>query len=535
MNETTDASAIFAPLWKRKWLILAVGVIVAAATFAYYRHQPSLYESATEIYLGGAAEIQSLLANSPGSPVQNERSIDDQTELINSSLIGEAVRRQLVSEHDLAAASGTAQAASAKDTDFITITAQASTGAAAAKLANTYASVYLREQDAAYRKNVELVLANTRQQLQSTQQGAKHAGSQTVQQQALSERVGSLQSELALGDTGDRQVDPALASASPISPKPTRNAIFGFVLGLVLAAIAAYTLSRFDRRLRSLADIEDAFHSQILAALPSTRRPIVHREGELTIADQLREPLRGLHTMLQLRERDRAGDNHRSLPRSIMFISAEAGDGKSVTVAGLALVQREAGARVAVVEADLRRPVQAELFSLSESDGLVEVLAGHVAVNDALHQVNSMPSNGAGESRHSADAVATALGSQHAGSLAVLASGGVVANPPALLAEPTMPRLLRSIADDYDFVLIDAPPPLEVSDVMPLLHMVDALVIVARVGHTRRASAKRLLELLDRGSSAPVVGVVANDVPQTELEGHGLSSGYYDHRPRRRL
>ncbi len=52
MNETTDATAIFAPLWKRKWLILAVGIVVAAATYVYYKHQPRIYGATTEVYLG---------------------------------------------------------------------------------------------------------------------------------------------------------------------------------------------------------------------------------------------------------------------------------------------------------------------------------------------------------------------------------------------------------------------------------------------------------------------------------------------------
>jgi Mrp family chromosome partitioning ATPase len=115
--------------------------------------------------------------------------------------------------------------------------------------------------------------------------------------------------------------------------------------------------------------------------------------------------------------------------------------------------------------------------------------------------------------------------SRSAGSISVLASGGAVSNPPALLASQTMLDLLRSVAEDFDYVLIDAPPPLEVSDVMPLLNAVDGIVLVARVGHTREASAQRLMQLLARASSAPLIGMVANCVPRKDIARYGLSSG----------
>lgn len=88
-----------------------------------------------------------------------------------------------------------------------------------------------------------------------------------------------------------------------------------------------------------------------------------------------------------------------------------------------------------------------------------------------------------------------------------------------------MADLLHSVAEEFDYGLIDAPPPLEVSDVMPILHMVDGIVLVARVGHTREASAQRLMQLLARTSSAPIIGIVANCVPRKDIERYGLSSG----------
>jgi Mrp family chromosome partitioning ATPase len=506
MNETIDATAIFAPIWKRKWLILAVGVLVGLATYFYYDRQEPVYGAASAIYLGNGSEVQSLLGGTQGNGTENDRSIANQVVLINSNVVGTAVRRRLIEEGKLEAAGGSAVAAPTEGSDFISISTRAGDGQAAADLANTYVQVYLRLREARYRDNVEIALASTRQQLRATEESVSPTASETLQIQNLVERINQLRSQLSLGAAGDRQINPAVASAAPLSPKPLRNAIFGFALGIVLAAIGAYALSRFDRRLRSLADIEEAFQTPVLATVPSIRRPIVYPNGLPLPAAALREPLRSLHTTLQLHG---LGEelNRPPAPRSVLFISADAGDGKSTLLAGLALVQSEAGEGVVIVESDLRRPVQAELLALDGSRGLAEVLAGSATVRDATQLVPAAPP------------VSGGIG----GSVSVLPSGGTVANPPALLSGRAMPILLNSLAEEFDYVLIDAPPPLEVSDVLPLLAMVDAIVVVARVGHTGQSSARRLVDLLSRAPHAPLVGAIANDASEADMEAFGLS------------
>lgn len=534
MNETTDATAIFAPLWKRKWLILVVGILVAAATYVYYKHKPGVFGASTTLYLGSSSEAQLRLGSSQqsSSPSQSTVYLADQAQLINSSLVGEAVQLRLSKEHALAAAAGSAQATSATGSDFIAISTKARSGQAAAKLANTYAQVYLEQQNASYRHAVKTTLASQRKQLSAAR---KIPGTTSqLQAQTLNEHIGQLESSLAAGGNGYKQVNPAVAGGA-LSSSPKRNALFGFVLGILLAAIVAYAFSRFDRRLRSLADIEAAFEMQILTVLPRVRGPIVSRDGEEPApAPSLREPLRRLHTTLQLS--DTLERDGRSTPRSILFVSPDAGDGKSMLIADLALVQRDAGEQVAIVEADLRRPMQAKLLGVDGSYGLTDVLRGKLDISEAMQSVQSVsPATTNSNSMGSTESVFTAVQSHTPGAVSVLVSGGIVANPPALLADRTMVRLLRSVTDDFSYVLIDAPPPLAVSDVMPLLHMVDAIVIVVRIGHTREASAQRLAQLLKRTTSAPVLGVVANDVSSGDIKAYGFSSTYNEQHRRHNL
>jgi Mrp family chromosome partitioning ATPase/capsular polysaccharide biosynthesis protein len=537
MNETTDATSIFAPLWRRKWLILAVGIVVAAASYAYYKREQPTYQASTQIYLGaGSEEAQ---PDEKASTKAQGASVSEQVGVINSIVV-EEVRKQLRKEHRAAVSRGTKVKAKAPEKgEFITITTEAHTAKSAALVANLTAQAFIRRQHANHQRAIEQAIGITRRQLRAVEAASapkvqsKSAGSKgkssggspnttsILQAATLSTRINELEASLAVA--GAQQIKPASANtAELLSPKPRKDAEFGFVLGVVLTAIAAYVLSRFDRRLRSLAGIEGVFQSQILAALPKVAHPIVHREGYPTPSKRLLEPLRRLHIALHLTEMPKREPE--SSRRVVLFVSPDEGDGKSTLVADLALIQRDAGQRVAIVEANFRRPVQAKLLGLDGAHGLAAVLTGALPVADAMQCVMpTHPSTGP-DSAESAVAVASTAVESRAGSLFLLAGGDAVANPPALLAHETMTDLLRSVAADFDYVLIDAPSPLEVSDVMPILSLVDGIVIVARVGHTREVSAQRLVQLLARASSAPVLGVAANCVARADSERYGFSA-----------
>ncbi len=95
------------------------------------------------------------------------------------------------------------------------------------------------------RKNVQVALESTREQLRTTEENAALGETQTLQVQNLVDRINQLESQLSLSDAGNRQINPAAAGAEPLSPKPTRNAIFAFVLGIVLASIVDLRLEPF--------------------------------------------------------------------------------------------------------------------------------------------------------------------------------------------------------------------------------------------------------------------------------------------------
>src|ERR1700730_14887433 len=165
MNETTsDAASIFAPLWKRKWLILLVGIAVAAATYEYYKHQPASYTAKTSLYLGGTSESVGTLGGQGSKTSVSGRELTNQVELINSVINPAPVHKHLREEGDLKAAKSKSKAAASASSSFITITTEGRSPKGAVDLANALAQSYILRQRTNYFRSLRSQIANTREQ-----------------------------------------------------------------------------------------------------------------------------------------------------------------------------------------------------------------------------------------------------------------------------------------------------------------------------------------------------------------------------------
>jgi len=232
-----------------------------------------------------------------------------------------------------------------------------------------------------------------------------------------------------------------------------------------------------------------------------------------------REAFRTLLTNIQCANLDRP-------PRTVLVTSAVPGEGKSTVVRNLAVAARDSGIRVAVVESDLRDPSLASMFRIQTAPGLMNVLSGGVDLGDALQPVAAEAP--AATEVGSATMTAAGNGDPSAvrdGSISVLTSGSVTANPPAVLATDRVTSLFDQIAAEYDLTLIDSSPLLTVSDSVPLLSMADATILVCRIGIATVPAVRRVTEILQRHPRSSVLGVVANDIPTKEFERR--YAGYY--------
>jgi len=525
------------PLWSRRWLILIAVVVATTGVYAYYASQPKVYTSSTPVFV-----------KDPGDPVSGvpslqstDRSVQNQAALLYSRDIAASVARKIRYRGTADEMLSRISVTSREGEDFVNVGARGDTPAEAARIANGYAAEFVTLVNTSQSSRLKRALDLTRTQLRRVPKGPATLPTR----QSLGEQIRRLELALEVPPSLTKQVDLALPPASPSAPKPARNAIFAFVLSLLIAVGAAFGLERFDRRLKRPADVHDVYGHPLLAVLPHSDSPAPMSGDIAALSPEFREAFRVLRTNIELARLD-------APPRTIVVSSAVPGEGKSTVVRNLALAFRETGKSVAVVEGDLRHPTLGAMFGVHGDAGLTDVLAQTATLDEVAVRVGAelpgldeliradsgttrtaraaVPANGGGGTATKpkpATNGAKANGHKDVpGSLTLLLSGAKPANPPAVLASERLVEVLDELSAQHDIVLIDSAPLLAVTDTVPLLRYADSAVFVGRLGFTTRDTAKRLVEFLERIPDVELLGIVANDLSQLDASGYGYGYGY---------
>jgi len=286
-------------------------------------------------------------------------------------------------------------------------------------------------------------------------------------------------------------LDYARLPHTPVSPRLVRSGILAGLLALLVGLALALLLDALDRSLKTQADIEERVGLPFLGILPH----VGELRSDLVVAEEPQSPTaescRLIRTSLQF-----TGMN-RPLKR-ILITSAMPKEGKTLTSISLAVVMAQAGQRILLIDADLRRPRLSAAFKLDSKVGLTSVLLGAVTI-DAAVQETSVPN------------------------LFVLAAGPVPPNPAELLQGPRFAEVLESCSSKWERVVIDSPPAVPVADPSILASLCDGVVLVARAHKTSFVEAERARRnLVDTG--ARILGVVLNDV---DLQRSGYAAYRY--------
>ncbi len=319
----------------------------------------------------------------------------------------------------------------------------------------------------------------------------------------LSEKLEDLRIAEAQEISPWRILDPPFLPAVPIYPRPSRNYLLGAAIGLLLGMGAALLLERADGRIKEIEEVKELTDLPLLATIPRTDTlRLVPHGGSAALSPSrtlfaFREAMRSLALNLRYLGSDRS-------VKTIAFTSAMPSDGKSTMVYNLGVVLAELGHRVLLVDGDMRKPTLHQLSQQRNTVGLSTAIATH------RPWAQLVQAGGVG------------------GYLHILTSGPLPPNPVALLESHKMEALLQAWRQAYDYVLIDTPPIVGITDAQSIAARVDATILVAAIGRSTRTSVARAVEILTTTHSK-LAGILINLIDK----GNGAYyyndySSYYD-------
>ena len=328
-------------------------------------------------------------------------------------------------------------------------------------------------------------------------------------QEALIKEADKVQ-ELSIVETAARAVPRQV-------PGRLMRSFVGLLVGLLLGLVGAFVAESLDTSIGSIEDVEGYLGLSVIGVVPhldlnTARRELVEHHPSLAEDPDLdglstlvthfaphspvAEAFRSLRTNLEFSRIGKAG-------RTFLFTSASPGEGKSTTVANLALAMAQMGRKTLVWDCDLRNPAISTMFGIPREPGFTHVVLGMSSLDDVTHRFSEI-FLGRADMR-------SMLSSAGLENLHILTAGALPPNPSELLASPLFGDFIVEVASRFDVILIDAPPVLPVTDAVILSTRVDGVVLVYQLGRIGRAVLKRAKSHLDNVRAA-VRGIVLNDI-----------------------
>jgi Mrp family chromosome partitioning ATPase len=391
--------------------------------------------------------------------------------VITSQAVASAVVSALHLRESPGALLGQVTASPVGQSNLISIQVTSSSPSQAEAIANEFARQVVLTRAAALHAAIDAIIPGLRAQVAALPP-AERSGPGTV-----GDQLAQLRQLKSSDDPTITLSSNATLPTSPTSPKTKLTLAAALFGGLIVGIGAAFGFDALDPRLRREEQLRDLFGLPILARIPRERRrkrgrPLRPEEVSFGAA----EGYRTLRTMLASRA---AGE-----PRAFLVTGSSPTEGKTTSAINLAAALGQGGARVILLEADLRRPKIAATLGLNATYGIEDVLIDEVALEDAL--------------------VPTEFDGIPARVLAVIRPGVEQANR---LSFQVARRLINEALELADFVVIDSPPLTAVIDALPLAQLVDEVLVVARLGVSKLGKLSELHDLLLEEGSYPT-GIV---------------------------
>ncbi|MBI0446548.1 polysaccharide biosynthesis tyrosine autokinase [Deinococcus sp. DB0503] len=509
------------------WIVL-VAALLAGVVYLWSRVQPNVYEASSSLITTGNGNVGSLRDALVTAPPLPEGAL--QEALQGPIVLGEVIRR--VRQDDRLAPEMRAELANKLQQELqtrrvktlnlqarldpggngiYTVTAQGPTPQAAALLADITAQALLNWDRGRALQGVQRAENSLRAQLAEIDRQLQSDTLNALERQTLVAARATAQRNLAQasiqaeGASGSLElVAPAVVPLKPVAPKPLRNAVLTALLVLLLGSGVAALRTALDRTVRSEDDLLN-FGLPTLGVIPRLRKRDVVFHGIVRAARQagLYEAVGFLRVNLLTRLGVHSG-------KCVMISSTAPGEGKSSLTATLADGLATSGQRVLIIDADLRRGTQQEVWDKYEREHTWHQLAGTGGARtfqEALRQPDNVQVMEAEPDVH------------------VLPAGPGIHDSLALLNRPDLGDLLRRWGQAYDVVLIDSPPLLALADGLVIGKYVDGVLLVTEEGKTSLQAVRQALRRAG-GAGVPILGFILNKVAVSAQEARTYGYGY---------
>lgn len=495
VGRPTTLADYLAILGRRKWIILLPLVLAPAIAVLLSSRQEPLYRASAEIFVK-RADIAAAVAGvtDPTLQVDPVRFLKTQADVARDPQLAQrVVDRAGISGLTAGAFLGSSSVTPHPDSDLLDVAVSSRQTADAALLANTYADEFTKYRTELDTADVDDALDNVKSRISSL--AARGISINSPAYAGLLEKQTDLETVGRLLANNTRVLRPA-EGAAKIRPQTRRNGILGALLGGMLGLGLAFLAEALDRRVRSEREVEQALGLPLLSRIPKPDRNLRKANQLVMLADPrsiAAEPVRKLRTNVEFSNLERNA-------RTIMVTSSVQREGKSTTIANLAVALARAGRRVALVDLDLRRPYLNRFFHVPSAPGITDVLLGRVELADVMRPV-PIPEAVANRDKVRMGVPVTSRSSNGhrrvEGVLNVVPAGSIPPDPGELVGTEATGQALETLSKQFDFVLVDAPPLLVVGDAMTLSAKTDAMFVIIRLKVVHRGMLHELSRLLE--------------------------------------
>lgn len=516
-------------LWRWSWLIVLCMTLAGAAAYFYSLQATPVYQASASLLINQArtgnssADYNALLTG--------ERLAQTYAELIRKRPVLEAVISNLQLPADADTLSKRVSIAPVRNTQLLNLTVEDSDPQRAADIANAIVRVFSQQNQAQQtnrysdtQQRLERELSKVQADIDSTQASlvtlkassvavteAERNRLETLLAQyrssyaTLTKSLGDVQMAEAQSTDNLVVAEAARAEPDPVRPQPLRNTLLAAIVGALLAIGGTFLLEYLDDRVKTVEQASGIAGAMTLGSIgkiagsgPGT---------QLVTRSDANSPLSEAYRMLRVNLDFTAVD---SPLQTVAITSANPGEGKSTTIANLAVALAESGKRVILVDTDLRRPTLHRIFELPNERGVTSALLN--PESSELHQ-------------H--------LAPTEVPNLQLMPCGPIPPNPAELLSSRRMAALIGALKAECDIVLFDTPPLLVFADAALLARACDGVILTARAYTTRLGALRQASEQLTQ-AGARLLGVVLNGVATPRGKQHSYYYYYGDERSRTR-